>query len=651
MPMNLIPSGPQFFSQHREEARASVPSQKVPIRGPWLGYMPDIDPYNAPATACEEITGLVARPSRFGKGEVLRPDAGYAPTGSVHATTGLPLDTNSEVGSTTTEITLLAQFNRTNSVGALFTQQDTTLMAIKAGDGTGPAVTEGWLEVYYLDPTDGQTWTKLVSSFDGLGANPPLAHAPLANRDILPDWAVMPAGMAARTAYNGATAAVAEPVFVWCGLEAGDFLGDRVMAYPIDTGAGTDGTNPEFETITDRFGATTGTGFYAETVEYWNGRLYYGNTSESGTHHRQRIRRTALFTADPLETTPGAGAFDLRDFTGDLLRLEKIGNVMAAYFTDGTAFVSATELATSPDRVEILRDRRGLISKWAVTPISDQVHFGIFTDGWFLLDPTGRWTEVGVMDINGVATRKWKDDFYSNLNVANKHRLTISYDGTYVRIAYPKLGETDNQDVWIYDFRGDRVFKDTYPVTQWGLMNAIISTGINWNEAEGSWDSGGTDPQGNPLTTWQAEESRRGLEVPLHGTTDGYVLTHDYELFTRYSTTTNVQVSPTFLYRSKLTNLGDPTLLKTATKLWLEYIQVSDPGSVIILAKGDSSELQEGGSVPITKGMPGDTNVAWKNFNFTSANLQFEISGSAPIEIRSFLAEITPATTLESFKQ
>ncbi len=649
MPVNLVPANPEIFAQHRAEAAKSNRVEQIPIRGPWAGYMPDIDPYNSPATACEEIRGLVARPSRFGQGEVLRPDAGYAPTGSVHASTGLPLDTNAGGAgpSTTTDITLLAQFNRTTAVGAETGTEQTCLMAIKAGDGTTSTPDdpeEGSLELYFLDPSDGTTWTLVPTSFTGAGDNPPLASAPSAQRDILPDWAVMPAGMAARVSYNEG---VTRPVFVWCGLQGGAFSGDQVMVYPVDGDEGFTANNAEFEPLSEDFGEA----FFAETVEYWNGRLYFGNTSESGTQHRQRVRRTALFTADPLSTTVGAGAFDVKDFTGDLVRLEKLGNVMAAYFEDGTAFISKTEIATAPDRVELLRERRGLISKWAVTPISDQVHFGIFTDGWFTLDPTGRWTEVGLMDIQGVPTRKWKDDFYKNLDIANRHRLTIDYDGTYVRIAYPNVNSSENIDVWIYDFRGDRVFKDTYEVTQWGRMNLIISTGINWEDAEGGWDNP-TDALGNPLTTWTAQQSRRGLEATIHGTTDGFILTHDSELFTRYNTSSMNQESPSYLYRSKLTNMGDPTMLKTAQKLWLEYVQVNDPQSATILVKGDDTESQEGGAVPLTKGQAGDTNTAWRNFNFTSTNLQFEISGSAPVEIRSFLAEVVPhGEGTESFDQ
>ena len=275
MPVNLVPANPQIFQQHRERARASIQVKKVPIRGPWAGYMPDIDPYNAPISGCADITGLVARPSRFGTGEVLRPDAGYAPTGSVHASAGLPLDTNT-AGASTTQITLLAQFNRTTPTGTHSDDHDVTLLAVKAGNGTAANT----LELYRLLPSDGTTWQKVSGSFSGDGGtDPALSLGPRATREILPDWAVMPAGATARTAYSGQVggSGVIEPVFVWCGLAGGAALGDRVMMYPVNTGSGTE--DGDFEPLTDRFGAV----FYAQTVEYWNGRLYFGNTTDPVT--------------------------------------------------------------------------------------------------------------------------------------------------------------------------------------------------------------------------------------------------------------------------------------------------------------------------------------------------------------------------------
>jgi hypothetical protein len=290
--------------------------------------------------------------------------------------------------------------------------------------------------------------------------------------------------------------------------------------------------------------------------------LYFGNTIEGTTHYRQRIRRTALFTADPDPAAAGAGAWDIKDFSGDLLRLEKLGNIMVAYFTDGVAFVSPSAIATAPDRVDLLREKRGLLSTHAVTPVGDQEHFGIFDDGWFILDPSGRWTEVGLTEINGVRVPKWKKDFYDNLDTANRDRLVVHYDGDYIRIAYPKIGDTDNEEVWIYDPRGDRVFKDRYPVVCWGDMDRQAETAKQWDDPSfTTWEETGV--------TWASQAAQFGLRALHHGTTTGHVLRHKPGLISRYNVQTLQTINPDFSIFGILSSLGDPTTLKTATKLWV----------------------------------------------------------------------------------
>lgn len=633
MPVRLVSTNPQFFEQARAQAKRALPTQKIPIRGPWAGYMPDIDPYSAPPSACSSVLGLVARPNQSGLGEVLSPDAGFGPVDKDR----LPLPISANTGNQA-DITMLAQFNRTDSSGDRSGNHDKTFMTITAGNNNGSNL--GSCQLHRL-LSNGQ-WGDIAFASTNIGSTPgapPANHEPIAGREFLSDWAEMPAGATSRTGYNDG---ITEPCLVWCNLQ------DRVMVYPAgDVDGGIDG---DYETLSFDFNQI----FKAQTVEAWNGRLYFGNTIENTKHNRQRIRRTALFTADPDPTTPGAGAYDVRDFSGDLLRLEKLGNVMAAYFTDGVAFISATGIATAPDRVELLRDRRGLLSTWAVTPIDDQNHFGVFDDGWFILDPTGRWTEVGMMDIDGVKTRKWKDDFYLNLDVDNRSRLTVAYDGTYVRIAYPKLGDTDNEEVWIYDFRGDRVWKDRYPVTQWGLIDQQVSTATNWDEATGSgtWDTG-LDKFGQPFTTFLAAGAEFGLEALSHGTADGHVVTHDYKTVSRWNTATRKQEMPFFSFVSKHNTLGDPTTLKTFMKLWVEYIRTSNDNPVFSLAAQVDNVSGGTQTVPVdfSDGAEGTVQIAYSTFNKTGRQFAFLMSGFAPIEIRSFVVKIMMHESEESALQ
>jgi hypothetical protein len=407
-----------------------------------------------------------------------------------------------------------------------------------------------------------------------------------------------------------------------------------VFVYPVDDGVLAIEDGP-YETLTDQFNAT----FKAKTVEHFAGRLYFGNTIEDTTHYRQRIRRTGLFTADPDPATPGAGAQDIRELSGDLLRLEKLGNIMVAYFTDGVAFVSPTNVATAPDQIDLLREKRGLLSTHAVVSVGDQEHFGIFDDGWYFLDPSGRWTEVGMLDIEGVRTSKWKEAFYTDFDIDNRDRLVVSYDGQFVRITKPTVGFDENEQVWIFDPRGNRVFLDNYPVVCWGEMDRQLQTAPAWNAtayAGQTWE----DTPGS----WASYAAKFGLKALHHGTTTGHVLSHNINLPTRYDVTNLSTVNPTFSISGVLSSLGDPTTLKTATKLWVEQVH-SNTGNVNLTVSGDSTEGSESGGVNFSlTGSLGDINTVFRTFNFTAANLKYTISGTAPVRIRSIIADavLTP---------
>jgi hypothetical protein len=448
------------------------------------------------------------------------------------------------------------------------------MLALITGNGSDAGSSELWR----VKPSDG-TWEQVT--YETVTGTPDTALEPLADRESMSDWAQFPAGAPTRGDYS---AEIDEPVFVWCNLQ------DNVMVYPNDN---TTPENSQFEPLVeDSFNGT----FKAKTVEHFGGRLYFGNTIEDSTHHRQRIRRTALFTADVDPTLPGAGAFDIRDFAGDLLRLEKMGDMMVAYFTDGTAFIRLSDVATSPDRVQLLREKRGLLATHAMCSVGNQEHFGIFDDGWFFLDPSGRWTEVGMQNIEGKQVPLWKETFYNMVDMDFRHRMVVNYDGRYIRIAFTAkttvdpdaqdFVDLDNQEVWIFDPRGNRVFRDTYPVTCWAEANANIRDAIDWDDLTTSW----SDLEGS----WLSLAAKFSLKNLNHGTTAGHVLVHDYDIITKFDTETGLNTKPNFAFSGVLSSLGDPTELKTALKLWLEYVHTG-AGSVVLTVSGNPSDGQESG--------------------------------------------------------
>ena len=73
--------------------------------------------------------------------------------------------------------------------------------------------------------------------------------------------------------------------------------------------------------------------------------------------------------------------------------------------------VRETGLASAPNAVQILDTDRGLLGTHAVCSISNNLHFGIFDDGWWFLDSSGRWKEAGVTQFNGRPVEKWRRTF------------------------------------------------------------------------------------------------------------------------------------------------------------------------------------------------------------------------------------------------
>jgi hypothetical protein len=274
--------------------------------------------------------------------------------------------------------------------------------------------------------------------------------------------------------------------------------------------------------------------------------------------------------------------------------------------------------------------------------VGNQEHFGIFDDGWFFLDPSGRWTEVGMQNIEGKQVPLWKETFYNMLDMDYRHRIVVNYDGRYIRIAFTAktyVGSTDedfvdldNQEVWVFDPRGNRVFRDTYPVTCWAEANANIREAVDWDELTTSW----SDLEGS----WLSLAAKFSLKNLNHGTTAGYVLVHDYDIITKFNTDTGLNTAPSFAFTGILSSLGDPTELKTALKLWLEYIHTGG-GSVSLEVSGNPSDGQESGTISYsTSANAGDIELLFRTFRFTAANIRFSISGTAPVMMRSILADI-----------
>jgi hypothetical protein len=530
-------------------------------------------------------------------------------------------------------ITMIYELARTNAVGARTGVYDITIMAIAAST-TGVA---GTSELWIVNPATG-TWDEVAHS----GA---FGTALAGGREDLYDYATMPEGSATRTPGGGI---IDQPVCVFCCGHTvpgvGNSWPDAVQVYPCDQVGGAH--DNDYEELTDKFGGAGG--FKAKTVEPFNGRLYFGGTEENGVVYRQRIRRTPPFDCNPDPALIGSGALDIREFSGDLLRLEKLGSVLVAYFSDGTAFIRSTDVATAPDAVQILREKRGLLSTHSVVSVGDQEHFGIFDDGWYVLDASGRFTEVGVANIQGSQVHKWKRTFYESLDMNNRHRLFVSYDGNLIRIIYPRVGNTleDADEVWIYDPRSDRVwiedYKDGNGITVFGYGSEAMSENLLWNSPLQDFLDKGGDAWSLIFGSWASMGARFGLKALLHGNLSGHVLIRDPDLITRHNTTTGNEDAPAYAFHSPLVSLGEPRLLKTARQLWVEYIHANSPNMTVRVV-GNSTKTPEQYTVDLTPAgrQPAEVLTAKQHFNFTDTQLGFELSGTSPILIRSIESDYT----------
>jgi len=606
MTSRLLSPNPQIRAQQRQRSQQNTPLAAVRAQPPWPGYEPDRDPSQAsPGSMGPGSLGLVARPDPSGRGEVLMPDEGFVLLDS----TGLP-GQNMPLGldaATTNDITLITQWDRTNSVGARTGVFDLTPFAISAGD----AATVTSCEVWGLDPNINR-WVKIAFIGSGTEAQ--------GGREDLFDACQMPSGAPARSIGN-----IAEPAIVFCnGADlASPFSPDQVYIAPHQTSA------TGYEALTTVAALDP---FYSQSVETFNSRVYFLNTNENGTHHRQRLRWTALFTADPIPTDIGAGALDFREFAGNGLRAETLGNVLACYFSDGVAFVRPTGVSTAPVARQILTTQRGLIGTFAVTQVPDHGHFGIFTDGWFFLDPSGRWTEVG--------RGRWKRDFYARLDENNRHRLYVHYrqPNNRIYIAYPSIDSTDIEEVWIYDIQEDRVWLDKYPggpgaVTCFGDIDSQIAAGTAWNAASltQSWAT--------IVGSWASFGARFGTTAMVHGGHAGYPMVHNPDVITRVrqenvAYASLATINDNWRFRSHLSNLGRPGKLATSDRVSMEYIDVNGPNATFQVF-GNPTDGSQSATVDFPAATLGDTRSIHRNIRLTGENLGIDVSGTTPVLIRS----------------
>jgi hypothetical protein len=639
VPANLFPRSIVAKNQQRRAAGGLRARREVTTNTPWEGLTNDLPHTNPDLKFVKSTVGLVAKSSPIGGGEVLMNDVGFTQVDSSTADNEeLPLGSANG-----TVVVWLGDFplvDNTLKVGV--GDEDLKSMALVAGDGT----TAGSFLVYELAPSSAN-WT-LVGWVDPVNTTG-TAVEPSGTRDgetssagnqpyrSMPDATVFFPGTATRTSADSFGGAIDKPCFIWTNNV------DPVMIYPEAT------TGVGYQQITDTLGhSSDSSDFRCVSLETWGDRVYFFNTREgsgaNAVRHRQRLRRTARGDCDPDPANDGAGFIDLETFEGNGVRIEGLGNTLVAYFQDGIAFIHETGLLTAPNRVQVINTHRGLLGTHSMCQVGDQAHFGIFNDGWWFLDASGRFQEAGVVSLDGKAVEKWRRTFDELVDQKNLHRLHCHYDQgrNWVRIVVPEPadeagGLKETTKTWIYDIDANRVWTLDYPeslaasggVTLWSSMTLRDAAATTWASLEAganpTWSS--IDPD----TTWGDLAPTAGDKVLAHANHLGYIFNHSEDLI-KYNGN-----DPSWSYEVVPTDFGSPRTLKTVDQLSVEHINSQNSNAATLTVTTGRSTVTASSSIDLnTSATSGDIEIASSHYRVNDEHVGFSVSGSGAIRIRSF---------------
>jgi hypothetical protein len=570
----------------RQERKRDVQSRTVLVQSkpPFLGWCPDLPMEMAALNGYRDGYGVIGQPWRGGLGYYLRPDDGWKTLG-----TTLPLASGRAcVG--------LADIRLDSG--------DYEGYAIHAGVTSTTAITMSRLQTNV-------TWATVTKDA--------AANTLQTDRDVLFDSCVFPYGAPTRSS------AINQAVIIWAGSNE-DNNPVEVLVTPDATGVGT------YDEL-DRFSALDP--FMAASVCTFESKVLFLNTDEAGTAYPFRLRYSAEGTADPDPAEAGSGYYEFVEFNRPGLKVRPIGGKVACYFGDGMAFLRPTGIPGDAFTLDYLTKERGLMSKGSVIPVADDVHFGIFTDGFWLVNSVGQWRRVGAVNVGGQSFDKFWATFISELAVGQRHRIAITYDAVrrMVRIAYPTTSEAENKNVVNITLNeGDDVaWRDFYtsPVTAWGRWATLIRSATTWADL----DAAGTTwaELFTSGTLWSDFLAAYGTSTVIQANDAGYVFQRDPVLFTQNG------VTPAWLLDfhplNASPNINTDQILRA---FYARYRDVQGPGlGIIVSGNGDyqqsiSMALTEGATTPYTQ----ETLEA--QFYIRASSHGLRLTGTAPFLIGGF---------------
>ncbi len=590
---------------------------RVNVKPPWQGYAPDVNPEMAQFTAFESSQGFVDQDG------ILTIDSGWyrledalgvtLPLGGVDQFTGA-----GNLAQTATDeafaqpIVLLAELRR-NDGGTpgdlLFAATGLSLVTLPIIPGPPPVdgtATIGF--AWYLNAA--LNWVNVPFN---VAVGSPIA----AERDEMFDWAPFPTGGTVIVASVG-------PGEIY-------FTNKVDEVYVWDPGAAV-GPPGEYSSA---FGVTLGAAaFFAKSVELYDDRLVFLNTGESGEERTKRCRWTTIATT-PALTGAGSGFIDMNELQGDGLRVLKFEDLAAAYFEDGVVLLRRTGNRTNPFNIQYLTKERGLMGTFAVTRLSSDLHFGIFSDGWFFLNSQGQWTEAGLVTIGDIKVQKWSRTFYNILDTSRKNETVVSHDQytDRIRIAFPLTDGTNT--VWVYDRKADTVWPaDPYEVTIWGDAVSTVQEAIAWSDFPigDLWSTTGGD--------WADYGAILGERVVLHGTEDGLVLLHSQAHVARDGD------QPTWIFRTHKQSGLNARTLKTTDTLAIDHQVRGESSSVSAFFTSQSTTVvSENFDLQTENGSAGFRDTSVVHGTLTDMSIGFGVSGVGEVKFYSFQPEFRTETT------
>lgn len=625
--------GKQRQSTLNRSVRQGMAPVQIRILNPWEGFTPDVSYHGLQPSGTSGWRGLMVwgeylltrdgfEAVRDGTGEVsfgfdstvLGYDEAVLGGGTIERWAD---PTRAGAGAERQPVAVIGWFynDRTNpGRREAFVITNTTARVTAGSGGAAPFSEYNGFFLRRLDQTD--TWGTI--QFTDLAATADTEDSPPRwTTDEVIDWALFPQDISDFTP--------TAPYVIFCAKDPGPGNtayaadgGQSVMVYPSMTDAT---TYTSMAVAAAQLEAAAGVsqdadvqhGIGARSVTVFDSRAMYLNTLENldpgaspFVNQPRRVRWSAIghpFLLDPgYENSTGtifgvgAGFMDLDEWEGEGVRIEVMGRTaVACYLDTGVAFLRRTGRPEQAFEREIISQDRGLLATRALVNIGQGIHFGIFTDGWFFLDESGQWREVGLAQTERQSVYKWKETFYEQLIRGQVHKLAVAYDPLrkMIQVAWcaadvPTGGDADELNtVWYYDLTSDRVYENTYTEDYADDMTprawAVIPPDIHEPNVLAGTDAG-------VVAEYLAQANER---IVVHGDATGRCFAQDV-LFHQYN-----QENIAWDFELKDTAFGlDPFVMKTVDRMWFEYETVpNDLGS--------------------SAGAPADANPACVSFNVT----------------------------------